>query len=92
MWIHDGARWQCFEADGKTVHWDTCSKRRWEQTVATGERFETADAIGYRNSVHGTKYEVLRSPPIRGDLYVPLVHRPDCDGAPPWEYCSCQTK
>jgi hypothetical protein len=78
-------QWQCFNNDGVTVHWDSCSKRRWQQTKATGERFESASESGYANSVHGTKFDRLASPVIRGQVKLSGQCR-DC--VPPWEVCS----
>ena len=80
-----GARqWQCFNVDGVTTHWDQCSKRRWEQVKATGERFERKRASGYANSVHGTKYDLLVAPVMRGKIGLSGNCR-DC--VPPGEVC-----
>jgi len=54
-------QWQCFNADGVTVHWDSCSKRRWQQVKATGQRFENEHESGYAASVHGTKFDRLNA-------------------------------
>jgi hypothetical protein len=77
-------QWQCFNADGVTVHWDSCSKRRWQQVKATGERFESTMESGYANSVHGTKFDRLNAPIARGKIKRSGKCR-DC--VPPWELC-----
>lgn len=87
-------RWQCFEPDGVTVHWDTCSKRRWQQVKATGERFENERRIehpaalvsGYTGSVHGEKFDRIVGLRIVGARYRPPSGQcRDC--VPPWEPC-----
>lgn len=88
-WVQNGRHWQCFNPDG-SVHWGLCSKRRWDQTVSTGERFvekNTSEGIasGYQDSIHGTKNETLRGKPIRGKRYKPNPACKKC--VPPWEIC-----
>lgn len=81
-----GHRWQCYDADGATVHWDTCSKRRWQQVKSTGERFETERESGYADSIHGTKLDRLSAKPIRGAHFKPSGECKDC--VAPWEVCA----
>lgn len=88
-WVKEQGKWRCLNIADAHDHWDACSKRRWQQVKATGERFETSDASGYANSVHGTKFDMQRVGPIRGAQYVPVQHRREC-AALPWEDCACQ--
>lgn len=82
-------QWQCFNADSVTIHWDSCSKRRWEQVKATGERFEEKMASGYAGSVHGTKFDMQTRKPIKGKHSKRSGQCRDC--VPPWEICpACQ--
>lgn len=89
-WKKDSGRWQCFNAGTEVDHWDSCSARRWKQTVATGTRFENerqrnGDMFsGYEKSIHGTRLDHIEKPMIFGKKY-----KPDgCDcGLPPWELC-----
>jgi hypothetical protein len=83
-WERKNARWFCFNADGSD-HWDACSKRRWRQVKATGERFEREDESGYANSVHGTKFDMKSSGFRRGADYRPSGLCKNC--VPPWETC-----
>ena len=77
-------QWQCFNADGKTVHWDACSKRRWQQVKATGIRFEEKMESGYAHSIHGTKFDRQTAKMIKGKR-----RSGECrDCVPPWETCS----
>ena len=92
-WVKKDGRWHGLNPDGSD-HWDTCSKVRWRQVEATGERFERESGLtsadvnakldGYRNSKHGTKLSRAAIPPIRGKNYAD----PKCDcGVPPWVEC-----
>lgn len=95
VWKLEASGWKCYQADGVTAHWDHCAKRRWDQTVSTGERFENEDCVqvgtqivdgasGYRKSIHGTKLDRIEGRRIAGKQY-----RPDgCNcGLPPWDTC-----
>ena len=85
--------WHCFNLDGTTIHWDSCSKRRWQQVKATGERFEEERRIehpvalvsGYDGSVHGTKLDRIAVKSVRGKHYHPTGQCRDC--VPAWEPC-----
>lgn len=88
VWTKIDGRWRCFNAGTQTDHWDTCSRRRWQQTVATGERFVSAMNSGYARSVHGTKFDRISSGVMRGRDYHPIEHTPTCEAAP-WEPCEC---
>lgn len=88
QWLKIKDRWHCHNPGGSD-HWDLCSKRKWEQVKATGERFineklspgERAD--GYRNSIHGTKKSRHAYAPV-GKVKL----SPDCQQCvPPWEAC-----
>lgn len=93
--VPGSGRKQCFELDGVTVHWDGCSKRRWEQTKATGVRFEgKRDLVGnkvdgYADSVHGTKFSHILAKHVTRPVK-PIVpcgrDRGECP-QPPWETC-----
>lgn len=97
-----GKKPQCFELDGVTSHWDTCSTRRWAQTKATGQRFKGKQeresgergklrVTGYRGSVHGTKLDEITAPRITGDLYrkrIPCGRDAGECTQPPWEHCA----
>ena len=85
VWTQTEGRWYGRNPDGSD-HWDACSKRRWEQVKATGERFEAAEASGYARSVHGTKYDRINAKPIRGENYQPTGLCRQC--VPPWEICA----
>ena len=86
-WIREQGRWRCLNVADAKDHWDQCSRRRWQQVKETGERFETKEASGYRNSIHGTKYDRIAAKPIRGALYrEPSGKCKDC--VPPWEACA----
>lgn len=87
-WVQQDGRWRCYNAGTEIDHWDSCSRRRWEQTVATGERFVEKHRSGYRKSVHGTKIDRMTSGVIRGENYKPVTHQPGCTAAP-WEDCNC---
>ncbi len=79
-------KWQCFEADGKTSHWDTCSQRRFQKIKDTGEYFEDPDAKGYLTDLKnsGIQYTEQRAPLIRAKK--PLSGAcTDC--VPAWEVC-----
>jgi hypothetical protein len=81
IWRRSGGRWQCFNADGATIHWDSCSQRRWTQVKATGTRFETETEAGYANSIHGTKFDLLIADGPKREI-------PTCANCvPPWEVC-----
>lgn len=85
FWMKVQGKPNCFDLDGK-VHWDTCSKRRWQQTKETGERFSTKNGSGFKNSVHGTKFEHIVGPTITGERYrEPSGKCKHC--VPPWEHC-----
>lgn len=84
-WVQIDGRWHCHNQDGSD-HWDECSKRRWQQVVATGERFVTKRASGYANSVHGTKYDRISAGVVRGKRYKPSGQCKQC--VPPWETCN----
>lgn len=81
-WNRVQGRWQCFNPDG-SIHWDLCSKTRFERIKREGEFFDKPAAAGY---VHPEKlqYTRLNAKPIRGKEF-----KPDgCDcGRPPWELC-----
>ena len=69
-WKLTDGRWQCFNPDA-SIHWDQCSKRKWDQVKSTGTKFTGKDHLGreiagYKNSVHGTKLERIRSKVIHG--------------------------
>jgi hypothetical protein len=84
-WVMSDGRWSCFNHGTVVDHWDTCSKRKWEQVKATGIRFDEKMASGYTASVHGTKYERKSSGVIRGKNYKPTGFCLGC--VPPWEAC-----
>ena len=89
VWKKESVRWQCYQPDGRTVHWDACSARRWDQVKMTGERFETAERSGYRNSVHGTKLDRI-SVQAKGTRPLGVIYRgdPPCRRCvPAWEVC-----
>jgi hypothetical protein len=94
-WKKIDGRWYCHNAGTQTDHWDSCSKRRWQQTVSTGERFDNLKldkkrtASGYKNSIHGMKFDHIEVKSIKGKHY-----KPDgCDcGRPPWELCKPDCK
>ena len=83
-WVMIEARWHCHNADG-TDHWDLCSKLRWEQTKATGVRFDRLREAGYANSVHGTKFERLNAKIRRGSRYKSDRSCGHC--VPAWDVC-----
>jgi hypothetical protein len=87
-------RWYGQNLDGSD-HWDTCSKNKWDQVVATGTPFEvtTKDGKveGYTGSVHGTKLKRDERKAIVGKGSAPSL----CDcRVPPWEEClpTCKTR
>ena len=99
VWVRDiYGRWQCFNAGTDIDHWDSCSKRRWEQTVATGTPFENEKSVdangkpievsGYANSVHGTKLRQIDFHKAKAKGFHPFQHQPGCE-ALPWETCDC---
>lgn len=91
----------CYDADGVTIHWDSCSKNRWQQVKATGERFQGKQeresgergkllVTGFRNSVHGTKLDMIKAPVIKGanSTRTPCGRdRGECTH-PQWEACA----
>lgn len=85
VWTKESGRWHCHNPDGSD-HWDLCSKRRWRQVKATGERFETERESGYANSIHGTKLDRLSAKPIRGAGFKLSGECKDC--VAPWEVCA----
>lgn len=86
-WIKIEGRWHCHNANGSD-HWDTCSKRKWQQVKDTGVKFEdqrTRDGIvsGFADSIHGTKLS-RHSRPHKG----PSKLSGDCKACvPPWQVC-----
>lgn len=81
-WRRVDGRPQCFNPDG-SIHWDLCSKTKFERIKREGEFFDQPMAAGY---IHPSKlqYTRLNAEPIRGKKYRP--DRCDC-GLPPWELC-----
>lgn len=84
QWSKIDNRWHCHNADGSD-HWDLCSKLRWEQTKATGIRLEDEYKAGYRNSVHGTKFERINALVERGSNYREDDRCKQC--VPAWQDC-----
>lgn len=84
-WTRENDRWQCYNAGTDEIHWDTCSRRRWQQTKATGVRFENESQTGYTRSVHGTKLESTTGKWITGSDYREDTSCRNC--VPPWEVC-----
>lgn len=88
QWVRKGRRWHCHNPDG-TDHWDLCSKMKWKQVQATGQKFtdqKTDDGLisGFANSIHGTKLS-RHSKPHKG----PSRLTGQCKACvPPWEVCS----
>lgn len=78
-------RWACHNPDGSD-HWDLCSKTRWEQVKATGQRFDDKRQSGYAYSVHGTKLDRISADTIKGKKYKISGLCKDC--VPPWEVCA----
>lgn len=90
-------RKQCYNPDG-SVHWDECSRLRFERVKRTGEHFHGTDYTAEGDKLHTEGY---RSPfktqlvGIRLDkLATGKDYRAsgcDCD-LPPWELCKpdCQ--
>lgn len=101
IWRRENGKPKCYNEDGATIHWDTCSKRRWEQVKETGKRFTGKQeresgkrgkllVTGYKGSVHGTKLDMIKAPMITGANYkhVPCGReRGECT-QPPWEDCA----
>lgn len=88
IWLKIEGRWYCHNESDGAEHWDTCSKVRWEQTKATGIRFDRKAAAGYANSVHGTKFERLSAKVKRGERF---KNHPSCrECVPAWEICPNQ--
>jgi len=96
-WKKENGRWYCFNHGTTTDHWDSCSSRRWKQTVSTGTRFENRVnskgqlESGYADSIHGTKLDHIECLEAVGKDYHPDM----CDcGIPPWEECktTCKTR
>ena len=86
-WTKTDERWHCRNPDG-TDHWDLCSKLRWMQVKATGERFETKSESGYKTKT-GKKFDHKAAKTITGSLYTP----DSCDcGLPPWDVCDAECK
>ena len=83
IWVKEGKRLFCRNPDGSD-HWDLCSKLKWDQVKATGTRFESKRKSGYKDSIHGTKFDMLAAHVAVGKDY-----KPDgCTcGLPPWELC-----
>ena len=82
-WKKVEGRWQCFNLDG-VIHWDTCSKNRWDQVKRTGQRFEEEMRSGFKRSMHGDKFDHIGQKEIIGKDYKPDGCK--C-GLPPWELC-----
>jgi hypothetical protein len=88
IWTQTDGRWRCFNAGTETDHWDSCSKRRWEQVKATGKHFDHDRVAGYAGSIHGTKYYRISSGVIRGRQFPkPQVYAQCRQCVPPWEEC-----
>jgi hypothetical protein len=84
-WRKEQGCWQCFNvSDGKT-HWDLCSKKKWQQVVATGERFDTPMQSGYLDSIRGTRLSREACLPVKGDRFKSSKECKQC--VPPWEDC-----
>lgn len=91
-WTKLEGRWRCFNAGTEVDHWDACSKRRWAQVKATGERFENQvpksdkqTRSGYAKSIHGTKFDRIAAKSIKGIHYKPSGQCRQC--VPPWSVC-----
>lgn len=84
FWMKVQGKPNCFNIDGK-LHWDTCSARRWHQVKETGNRFQSKESSGYRNSIHGTRFDYVAGKTITGESYRPSGKCKMC--VPPWERC-----
>lgn len=96
IWKRIAGRPFCYNPDGVTSHWDTCSKLKWEAVKRTGERFENKQddhgntVSGYANSVHGTKLEMILSSFVTkpDKPRVPCGRDAGECKQPPWEVCA----
>lgn len=85
-------KWQCFERDGITVHWDQCSQRKFEAIKRTGTLFQSKrgkeTVTGYFTSLKKSGEQLVRSEGIvrRGDLFKRNSTCQEC--IPPWEICT----
>ena len=87
-WVKIGERWHCHNPDG-TDHWDLCSKRKWDQVVATGRKFAHGNNKGYADSIHGTKYYMKEGGKTENrNKKLPRCncHLPPLN-IPPWDDC-----
>lgn len=91
IWRREGGKLQCFNADGATIHWDTCSKRRFERIKATGRLFEEDRAIeavaGYKTKLKKSGEQLFRcaAKSIRGPAFKESGDCGQC--VAPWEVC-----
>lgn len=81
------SHWQCFDLDGK-IHWDTCSKARFEKIKATGEAFDYGDTKGYYTDLKSTGVQFTQetSGAVRGVNYHPSGQCKEC--VAPFEVCA----
>lgn len=86
-WRKDGKTMQCFDPDG-SVHWDLCSKTRFDKIRATGKFFETEPEAGYKTKLKksGVQFTRLSATEVIGPKYKPFDHLAGCI---PWDKCKC---
>lgn len=92
VWVRDGRKWRAVNPGTDRDHWDSCSAKKWQRVVETGEAFTDRKVTvnGQRLTVSGydtptgPKYSMMSAKAIRGENYVEV----QCDcGVPPWEVC-----
>lgn len=78
--------WQCYNRDGITVHWDLCSKTRFDAIKKTGEAFDYGTEKGYYTDLKpsGIQFTFQSSGVVPGSK--PFSGQ--CKNCmPPWEVC-----
>lgn len=93
IWKQVDGKWQCFNADGVTVHWDSCSQRRFDRIRRTGTFFKRSlkpggRVEGYKTNLKpsGQQLTLTAAPVIKGSRAKRSGNCQQC--VPPWEVCA----